>query len=83
MKVKISKWGNSVGVRLPKRYADELGLRPGTIVDLGRKEADSRSKRHRNERFRTIGLMTFSPKSSRGWFPHPMRIGEFCRRSGR
>ncbi len=34
MKVKISKWGNSVGVRLPKRYADELGLRPGTIVDL-------------------------------------------------
>jgi antitoxin MazE len=34
MKAKISKWGNSVAVRLPKRYADELGLTPGREVDL-------------------------------------------------
>jgi antitoxin MazE len=34
MKVKIAKWGNSLAVRLPKRYADELGLKPGAIVDL-------------------------------------------------
>lgn len=36
MKAKIAKWGNSLAVRLPKRYADDLGLKPGTIVDLER-----------------------------------------------
>jgi len=36
MKVKIAKWGNSLGVRLPKQYVDALDLRPGTTVDLER-----------------------------------------------
>ena len=34
MKVKVAKWGNSLAVRLPKRLADDLGLRPGAVVDL-------------------------------------------------
>ena len=34
MKIKIAKWGNSLALRLPKRYADELGLKPGSTVDL-------------------------------------------------
>jgi len=34
MKVKVAKWGNSLGVRLPKQYVDELGLKPGATVDL-------------------------------------------------
>ncbi|MCJ7526827.1 MAG: AbrB/MazE/SpoVT family DNA-binding domain-containing protein [Methyloceanibacter sp.] len=34
MKVKIAKWGNSLAVRLPKRLAEELGLRAGNSVDL-------------------------------------------------
>ena len=34
MRVRIAKWGHSLAVRLPKRYADELGLKPGTTVDL-------------------------------------------------
>lgn len=34
MKVKVAKWGNSLGVRLPKNYVDELGLKPGSVVDL-------------------------------------------------
>lgn len=36
MKVKVAKWGNSLGVRLPKQYADELGLKAGSTVDLAR-----------------------------------------------
>ncbi|MEP9378936.1 AbrB/MazE/SpoVT family DNA-binding domain-containing protein [Aquabacter sp. CN5-332] len=36
MKVKVAKWGNSVAVRIPKSVADDLGLRPGSIVDLER-----------------------------------------------
>lgn len=36
MKVKISKWGNSVAVRLPKPLAEDLGLIPGREVNLAR-----------------------------------------------
>lgn len=35
MKVKVSKWGNSLAVRLPKHLADELGLAPGKEVEIG------------------------------------------------
>jgi len=34
MKVQLAKWGNSTAVRLPKAVAQELGLRPGTQLDL-------------------------------------------------
>lgn len=34
MKAKIAKWGNSLAVRLPKQFVDELGLKPGSTVDL-------------------------------------------------
>jgi antitoxin MazE len=34
MKVKIAKWGNSLGLRLPKAAVDAAGLKPGAEVDL-------------------------------------------------
>jgi antitoxin MazE len=34
MKAKIAKWGNSIGLRLPKPLAQDLGLKPGLEVDL-------------------------------------------------
>jgi antitoxin MazE len=34
MKVKISKWGNSLGVRLPKAAAEAAGLAEGSEVDV-------------------------------------------------
>jgi antitoxin MazE len=34
MKAKIAKWGNSLAVRLPKRLAEDLGVGPGSIVEL-------------------------------------------------
>lgn len=36
MKAKIAKWGNSLAVRVPKPYAEELGLKPGSTVDVRR-----------------------------------------------
>lgn len=32
----VSKWGNSIGVRIPVDLADELGLKPGSQVRLTR-----------------------------------------------
>jgi antitoxin MazE len=36
MKAKVAKWGNSLGLRLPKQLAAELGLVPGAEVELAR-----------------------------------------------
>lgn len=30
----IRKWGNSLGLRIPRAFADELGLEDGTTIDL-------------------------------------------------
>ncbi len=34
MIVSVSKWGNSLGVRIPKDVASQLGLRNGSPVDV-------------------------------------------------
>ncbi len=34
MKVKIAKWGNSLGLRLPKAAVEATGLKAGTEVDV-------------------------------------------------
>lgn len=34
MKVKVARWGNSLGVRLPKAAAEAAGLKAGTVLDV-------------------------------------------------
>ncbi len=34
MKTRIQKWGNSLAVRIPKSFADEVGLRRDSPVEL-------------------------------------------------
>lgn len=34
MKATIQKWGNSLGIRIPKVIADELNLQNGSVVEL-------------------------------------------------
>jgi len=34
MIVKVSKWGNSLGVRLPRGIAEELRVSDGALVDV-------------------------------------------------
>jgi antitoxin MazE len=34
VKVKVAKWGNSLGLRLPKAAVEATGLKPGAEVDL-------------------------------------------------
>jgi len=36
MKVKIARWGNSLGVRLPKPFVEALDLKHGATVELER-----------------------------------------------
>jgi antitoxin MazE len=39
MTTKIQKWGNSLGVRLPKTVIDQLRLREGSEVDIRERDA--------------------------------------------
>ena len=34
MKVKVAKWGNSLGLRLPKAAVEATGLKPGSEVEV-------------------------------------------------
>jgi antitoxin MazE len=34
MNVKVQTWGNSLGLRIPKAYAAELGVRSGSEMEL-------------------------------------------------
>ncbi len=34
MRVQIQKWGNSLALRIPKPFAEDAGVREGSIVDV-------------------------------------------------
>jgi len=34
MRVQIQKWGNSLALRIPKPFAEDVAVKEGTIVDL-------------------------------------------------
>ena len=34
MKTRVQKWGNSLALRIPKSFADEVGLRKETPVEV-------------------------------------------------
>ncbi len=36
MQTRIARWGNSLGIRIPRDLAREFGLRPGAVVEMDR-----------------------------------------------
>jgi len=40
MQTKVQKWGNSLGVRIPRGLAEEMGLGAGTEVSLTAKDGE-------------------------------------------
>lgn len=38
MRTKIVRWGNSLGLRIPKSFAEGLGVSDGTPVELSQEE---------------------------------------------
>jgi antitoxin MazE len=34
MKVQVQKWGNSLALRIPKSFAQEIEIEQGSVVDL-------------------------------------------------
>jgi len=40
MQTRVQKWGNSLGVRIPRGLAEQIGLGAGTEVSLSAKDGD-------------------------------------------
>lgn len=34
MKARVQKWGNSLALRIPKAFAEEIGIADNTVVDI-------------------------------------------------
>lgn len=52
METKIQKWGNSLGVRIPKTIAEEAGIEPGSVVQLSMKNGSLVMKPARRKKYK-------------------------------
>ncbi|HST75898.1 MAG TPA: AbrB/MazE/SpoVT family DNA-binding domain-containing protein [Acetobacteraceae bacterium] len=56
MQVRVSRWGNSVGLRIPKELAEQFGLVDGTQIEM-RAERDGLMLSPARPRFRLEDLL--------------------------
>lgn len=55
MKTTVTTWGNSLGVRIPKSYAGDLGIENGSAIELvrtGNTIVIKPKKKNRREKFK-------------------------------
>jgi antitoxin MazE len=57
MRTRIQKWGNSLGLRIPKSVADEMGVGEGSEVDLSVQSKRLIVRRARKPKLRLDDLM--------------------------
>lgn len=57
MQTKIQRWGNSLGLRIPRAFAAEAGVEAGAEVDLSVRDGDLIVKPARRVRYRVDELV--------------------------
>ena len=57
MHTKIQKWGNSLGLRIPKSFAEEAGVEAGSEVDLALKNGELIIRPTRSPRYELKDLL--------------------------
>jgi antitoxin MazE len=48
---RVRRWGNSLGLRIPRSFAAELGVADGTAVDLTVHDGEIRVRRPRRRKY--------------------------------
>lgn len=67
MRTKIQKWGNSLGLRIPRAFAEEAGVGPGVEVDLSIRDGSLVVSPARPARYRLDALLSrVSPRNRHG-----------------
>lgn len=51
MQTKIQKWGNSLGLRIPRSFAKEAGVAAGSDVDLSVRNGDLVIRKVRRKKY--------------------------------
>jgi antitoxin MazE len=54
---KVQKWGNSLGLRIPRSFAKEMGVEAGSEVDLSLRNGDLVVKPARRRTYRLKDLL--------------------------
>jgi antitoxin MazE len=57
MQTKLQKWGNSLGLRIPKSFAIEAGMEAGSDVDLSIRSGELRVRSVRVRRLSLAALL--------------------------
>lgn len=57
MQTKIQKWGNSLGLRIPRAFAEQVGVHAGSDVDLSIRGADLVVRPARRKKYRLQDLL--------------------------
>jgi antitoxin MazE len=57
VRTKIHKWGNSLGLRIPRSFAEEAGVEAGSEVDLSIRRGDLLVKTVRRRKYRLKELL--------------------------
>lgn len=57
MQTKIQRWGNSLGLRIPRSFAEEAGVAAGSFVDLSLRGGDLVVKPARRRTYRLKDLL--------------------------
>jgi antitoxin MazE len=57
VQTKIQRWGNSLGLRIPRSFAEEAGVEAGSEVDLSLRGGDLVVKPARRARYRLAELV--------------------------
>ena len=68
--MQVSKWGNSLAVRLPARLVAELGLKEGDDIEIGVESAGRFSVRRKSDPEAVLARL----RSSRGRLPADFRF---------
>lgn len=69
MQTKIQKWGNSLGLRLPKALAAQLGITDGAVIELSLQGDHLVLQPIQRPRYRLVDLMKKYPKTKRSKTP--------------
>ena len=57
MQTKIQRWGNSLGLRIPRSFAKEAGVAAGSEVDLSIQDGDLVVKPAKRRKYRLEELL--------------------------
>jgi antitoxin MazE len=57
VQTKIQRWGNSLGLRIPRSFAEEAGVEAGSQVDLSVRDGDLIVRATRRRKYRLSELL--------------------------